>query len=850
MGDGPKEESLLLTPSEVVLLRATHLAPPRWSTEVVTAYFWRRVGRPRPTLLGPVDVARLERLLFAEALLANERAGLLALTEGAAGLRAEPRTAPVPWPAAALEATLLRGRSLRVAQLVADWRGGTPDPLAAIASAAVRRGVLRDGGARHGVALVATSAAEAALARSPPASPAETCRTDRPALWRSLMAAIEEGFLLPPATAPASPPVPEARTDAGVDRYGVPSGDMPDQAVTMAILLGAFAVLTAIVLARFAGFDPDPSPATVRGAWPFCFGAAAAAFVFATARPSWPDGPLPQRGGPGEEEALARRRYRRLARPRTRPPLPIRLLGAAAMGVLVFVLTALVTPVGIAVLASASGIVSWRGREWYRMQLLAPSAREVELAVARRSGELSAGPGGTAAEGSAPAAGAATGRRARRRLTPAELPPPAPAALARTDRRRRLAVAAIRRHGVALLLLVAGLAAIAGMLGWYGRVDPRLALVACAAWLLCLARVPGRLLRAIHLTRPEPWEVAPGMAGRWLRRLAAALPHAGEGTLPDAARALRRRLAEEPDFWRDETLDLAAPLGASPRVLAAAAVVLFLPLLFAGLLSGVPDLAVAGAAGLGLVAAHAWFLRRRGAGRTSPQPGPRLVLLRVFGSPSFDDLLEVVRPWLLCGPIAHLDGYDSVVRSPEVLEALAAGRLDEVLVKSPEDLARRLAALPALPDDNGRYRRQAFQCVDAVWRGAVRALLDRGDAVLMDLSGLGPTNMGCAYELGLLLDRVPLSRVLLLVDESTDLACLDLVLDRAERLIAADSPNRGDPAAWRLLRIGGLSARGADESHDEWLRRLDLRLAPLPLVHLMLDGAGEIPHALFPADRF
>jgi hypothetical protein len=212
------------------------------------------------------------------------------------------------------------------------------------------------------------------------------------------------------------------------------------------------------------------------------------------------------------------------------------------------------------------------------------------------------------------------------------------------------------------------------------------------------------------------------------------------------------------------------------------------------------------------------------------------VLLRVFGRPSYDDLLELARPWLLVGPITHLEGYDSVVRSVEVRKAMASGRLDDALVTSPEDFAGRLAALPELADDNGRYRRRAFQCVDAVWPGAIRALIDRADAVLMDMSGLGPANLGCAYELGLLLDRTPLSRVLLLIDDATDLACLDQVLDGAERRIAAGSPNHGAATRWRLLKVGGSSARGPGESHDAWLRRLDRRLEPLALVHFMLGG--------------
>jgi len=811
---------------------------------VLGPYFWWRQAPPRPGSIAQVDASKLQRLVIAEALLANEREGLVALTEAAEGLRADPLKADMLWPPGAVEASLLRGRSMRVSQLVADWRSGTGSPLSAITQAALRRGVFQEVGTRHGAALEATALSQAAMARGLPASLVETCPAERPKLWRSLTAAIEDGFLLSPATTEAPRQVADPRADAGVDSFAVPSNPLPEQALTTAVLVVATIIVGAIALVRLTGAGPGLSSANGWWAWPHCLGVGAAVWIFFAARRTWPEEPLPPYGSPGEEEALADRRRRRLARPPARPPLLIRLPSSAVFGVLVFVLTAVVTPAGIAVLALAFGFVSWRARKWYRLQLLMPSAREVELAVARRSRELSAGYPSTATkvpEGAAAVKGGEKAPRARRWLAAGDLPAPTTAAVTWTDRRRRLAAAAIRRHFIALLLFVSGLAAVSGGLAWTSRTDPQLITLFCVAWLLCLSAVPGRLLHAIHQTRSAQWKVARGATGGLLRAFAAVLPHTGTSRLAEAGRALRRCIAEEPDFWRNETLDLAAPLGASPRILSVVTAVLSLHLLISGLIGGSRDLGIAGAAMLGLTAAYMVFLRRHGtAGMDSRQPGLRLVLLRVFGSPSFDDLLELVRPWLLCGPVAHLEGYDSVARSAEIREALALGQIDRILVHSPEDLSRRLAALPAFPDDNGRYQRQAFQCTDVIWRSAIRALLGRCDAVLMDLSDLGPEDMGCAYELGLLLDQVPLSRVLLLINARTDLDCLWGVLDEAEQRIAQDSPNGYNPAsAWRLLRIGGSTARDAEEHHHEWLRRLDTRPAPLALVHFMLDGVAD-----------
>ncbi len=852
LGKGPLALLLALA-AAVAVGQKYHL--PAWATAALAVVSgalvvawgpgWRK-ARPRKGPTTRADASRLEFLVIAEALLANERAGLLALTEAADGLRANPLDAPVPWPADAVEAALLRRRCMPVSRLVADWRGGAGDAMATLEESALRRGVLQEVAKRRGSVLVPTPSTEAALAKDLPAPLIETCPTDRPALWRSLAAAIDEGFLLSPTPAPDPRPAADPRADAGVDRFGIPSAPMPNSALTTAAFVGAMLIIGSIAVAWLMGPAWDPSSALGWWGWPPLFAAGAAVGLFFAARRTWPDEPLPALGSPGEEEALAARRRRRLARPRLRPPLLVRLLASLVMAVLVFVLTALITPLGIAVLALAGAFVSWRSRQWYRVQLLMPSAREVELAVARRSRERSA------ADAHATTEKAAQGTAARRRadaltrplqwLAAGDLPPPTAAALARTDRRRQLARAVLRPHVIALGLFVGGLAVVALGMALAGRMPPELIVSYVAAWIFCLQGVPGRLLEAWHATRLENWKVARGPVALVVRGLAAVLPDAGTGRLADAGRALRRRMAEEPEFWRDESLDLVAPLGPRPRVLAILTSVLSLPLLASGLIGGKGSNGIAGAALLGLAAAYGWFLRRgAGTGAASAQPGLRLVLLRVFGSPSFDDLLELVRPWLLWGPVAHLEGFDSVARSAEVREAVALDRIDAVLVHSPEDLARRLAALSPGADDNGRYRRQAFQCTDAIWRAAIRALLDRTDAVLMDLSDLSPEDMGCAYELGLLLDRVPLSQVLLLIDDATtNLDCLRQVLDDVEQRIAEDSPNLDNPsAAWRLLLIGGSSVRTPDESFHAWLRRQDQRVAPLALVQFMLGSLAE-----------
>jgi hypothetical protein len=804
------------------------------------------VARSRVGPATRADASRLEFLAIAEALLANERAGLLVLTEAVDGLRADPLEIPTPWPADAIEASLLRRRSMPVSRIVADWRGGAGDTIATLEESALRRGVLRQVSTRRGSELVPTPPTKAALARGLPVTLVETCPTERPALWRSLATAIEEGFLLSPTPVRDPRKAADPSADAGVDRFGIPSAPMPNAVLTTVTIVCAMLIIGPIAVVRLTGPEWDPSPVLGWWGWPPLLAAGAAVGLFFTARRTWPDEPLPAPGSQGEEEALAARRRRRLTRPRLRPPLFVRLLASVVMAVLVYILTTWITPIGVAVVALALGLISWRSRQWYRVQLLMPSAREVELAVARRSRELSAAdaraPTDEAPERLADLKHAKPWTRRLHWLSTSDPPPPTAAALERIDRRRKLARRAICRHLTGLGLFICGLTMVATAMARADRTPAELVVICVVAWLFCLRDLPGRLFAAVHATRSESWKSAGDLIARLLRRLAALLPDAGAGRLAEAGRALRRRMAEEPEFWRDESLDLAAPLGQPPTIVAIVTAALGLLFLALSVIGGKGTIGVAGAALLGLAGAYGWFLRRPSTAiAASTQPGARLVLLRVFGSPSFDDLLELVRPWLLCGPVAHLEGYDSVARSSEVREALALDHIDAVLVHSAEDLARRLASLPQGADDNGRYRRQAFQCTDAIWRDAIRELLDRADVVLMDLSDLGPDDMGCAYELGLLLDRVPLSRVLLLIDDATtNRECLQSVLDDAEQRIATDSPNLDNPtAAWRLVRIGGSSVRKRGESYHDWLRRQDQRLAPLTLVQSLLCGLTE-----------
>ena len=63
------------------------------------------------------------------------------------------------------------------------------------------------------------------------------------------------------------------------------------------------------------------------------------------------------------------------------------------------------------------------------------------------------------------------------------------------------------------------------------------------------------------------------------------------------------------------------------------------------------------------------------------------------------------------------------------------------------------------------------------------------DAVFMDLRGFTASNYGCLHEIKVLVHVVPMDRVVLLVDKTTDVPLLERTLAAAWQCIPADSPN-------------------------------------------------------------
>jgi hypothetical protein len=197
-----------------------------------------------------------------------------------------------------------------------------------------------------------------------------------------------------------------------------------------------------------------------------------------------------------------------------------------------------------------------------------------------------------------------------------------------------------------------------------------------------------------------------------------------------------------------------------------------------------------------------WCLRRRRRSQSEPRT---LLLLRVFGFDKRTQRLldDLGQRWRYLGPIRLIGGADLAYATLEPHEFLAflSGRLTRAFIKDSGDLDRRLVESTALPDPDGLYRVEDFFCHDDTWRMTVSRLARNAHAVLMDLRGFTPANRGCIFEIEELIASVAVIRVVLIVDDSTDVRFLEQTIEAAWSAIPSDSPNAVEgPHRLRILK--------------------------------------------------
>jgi hypothetical protein len=221
-------------------------------------------------------------------------------------------------------------------------------------------------------------------------------------------------------------------------------------------------------------------------------------------------------------------------------------------------------------------------------------------------------------------------------------------------------------------------------------------------------------------------------------------------------------------------------------------------------------LASIGALGLLLILANCtyelvlrWRLRKlRDASRR--ELPTRLLLLRTFGSKVIEHLSEKLDVyWRHVGSIQLIAGADlaSQTLEPHELLSFLSGRLAQRFIRRPEDVEQQVAAMDREPDPDGRFRVNEFFCDADTWRLVLQSLVRESDVVLMDLRGFSRQHQGCSYELGQLVDLVPIERVVLLVNSALEAAFVqaELTAGPVRILNLDDKPRKSTKLILRLL---------------------------------------------------
>ncbi len=200
-----------------------------------------------------------------------------------------------------------------------------------------------------------------------------------------------------------------------------------------------------------------------------------------------------------------------------------------------------------------------------------------------------------------------------------------------------------------------------------------------------------------------------------------------------------------------------------------------------------------------------WAAAAKFAGRAR-DAGVGLTFLRVFSLGRRSDALfaAIASYWRHLGNVQLITGPDlahSTVQPYQFLDFLS-GRLSQHFVRDRASLENRLAERDLAPGPDGRFRINNFFCYADSWQAVLPGLVGDRNIVLMDLRSFSAANAGCIHELRFLVQKVPLDRCVLVIDETTDSHFLERTLQEAAARLPAGSLNDGrlalEPALHRL----------------------------------------------------
>ena len=181
-------------------------------------------------------------------------------------------------------------------------------------------------------------------------------------------------------------------------------------------------------------------------------------------------------------------------------------------------------------------------------------------------------------------------------------------------------------------------------------------------------------------------------------------------------------------------------------------------------------------------------------------PTPRGVSTLFLWAFDESQTVSLLRRLARVGPVYLLRGGGALIDDLLHAPRMVFGKIDRFIEESETEVLKRMATFRGRNRNFLRnYPTFSMTCGDGVWKFAFSCLLERAKVVVMDLSDFTPRHAGIEYELGAVLDHVPIARVVFVTGPQTDHAVFDAMVHRLWTTMPETSPNYStDPATIHL----------------------------------------------------
>ncbi len=221
------------------------------------------------------------------------------------------------------------------------------------------------------------------------------------------------------------------------------------------------------------------------------------------------------------------------------------------------------------------------------------------------------------------------------------------------------------------------------------------------------------------------------------------------------------------------------------------------------------------------------------------RPPFNLLLLRVFGGRDLYNFLSHTGHWNLVGTINNLDGFDTVGHKFGDITNYIKGRVQDSIIEDDEELNEALKKFSKIPIGSDlSFPQNSIQCTNDTWKKAIHQLMDEADVVIIDLSGLSEKNQGVAYELNKLFNEKSITKILMVIDHTTDLAILQNLLHKAWEQMPESSPNKRTALnTIRLFDTGSSNKLQENKPDPNWETVVAICREKDAMAGMLLDAA-------------